>query len=59
MLIGWFKLKGFECTGTAVKMGRGMPDLYTDRHDEAGLQGLSNCEEQDKGEGGKLQLLVL
>ena len=36
-----------------------MPDLYTDRHDEAGLQGLSNCKEQDKGEGDKLQLLVL
>ena len=36
-----------------------MPDFYTDRHDEAGLQGLSNCREQDKGEGDKLQLLVL
>ena len=42
--------------GTAVKIGRGMPDL--DRHDEAGLQGLSNCKEQDKGEGDKLQLLA-
>ena len=36
--------------GTVVKMGRGMPDLYTDRHDEAGLQGLGDCKEQDKGE---------
>ena len=35
-------------TGTVVKMGRGMPDL--DRRDEAGLQGLSDCKEQDKGE---------
>ena len=25
-----------------------MPDFYTDRHDEAGLQGLSNCREQDR-----------
>ena len=25
-----------------------MPDLYMDRHDEAGLQGLSNCREQDR-----------
>ena len=34
--------------GTAVKMGRVLLDL--DRHDEAGLQGLGNCKEQDKGE---------
>ena len=39
---------GFTSVGTAVKMGRGMPDL--DRRDEAGLQGLSDCKEQDKGE---------
>ena len=32
IIIGWFKLRGFACMGTAVKMGRGMPDLYTDRH---------------------------
>ena len=25
--------RGFTRTGTAVKMGRGMPDLYMDRHD--------------------------
>ena len=36
--------------GTVVKMWRGMPDLYTDMHDEAGLQGLDNCKEQHKGE---------
>ena len=36
--------------GTVVKMGRGMPDLYMDRHDSAGFQGLGNCEEQDRGE---------
>ena len=29
-------------------MGRGMPGL--DRHDEAGLLGLGDCKEQDKGE---------
>ena len=29
MLIGWFKLRGFAGVGTAVKIGRGMPDLYT------------------------------
>ena len=29
-------------------MGRGMPGL--DRHDEAGLPGLGDCKEQDKGE---------
>ena len=29
-------------------MGRGMPGL--DRHDEAGLQGLGDYKEQDKGE---------
>ena len=34
--------------GTAVKMGKGMPGL--DRYDEAGLQGLGNCKEQEKGE---------
>ena len=33
LLIGWFKLRGFVHAGTAVKMGRGMPDLYMDRHD--------------------------
>ena len=38
------------CVGALVKMGRGMPDLYTDRHDYAYLQGLGNCKEQDKGE---------
>ena len=43
--------------GTEVKMGRGMPGL--DRHDEAGLQGLGDCKEQDKGERDKLQFLVL
>ena len=48
MLIGCFKLRGFACAGTAVKMGRGMPGL--NRHDEAGLQGLGDCKEQDKGE---------
>ena len=48
MLIGWFELRGFTRMGTAVKMG--MPDLYTDRHDEVGLQGLGNSKEQDKGE---------
>ena len=53
-----FKLRGFTSAGTAVKTGSGVPDLYTDRHDEAGLQGLSNCKEQDKGEGDKLQLLA-
>ena len=37
MLIGWFKLRGFMCTGTVVKMGRGMSDL--DRHDEAVCRG--------------------
>ena len=26
MLIGWFKLRGFACARTVVKMGRGMPD---------------------------------
>jgi len=31
-------------------MGRAMPDLYMDRHDLAGLQGLGNCKELDKGE---------
>ena len=30
LLIGWFKLKGFTLTGTAVKMGRGIPDLCPD-----------------------------
>ena len=34
--------------GTAVNMGKGMPGL--DRYDEAGLQGLGNCKEQEKGE---------
>ena len=34
--------------GTAVKMGKGMPGLG--RHDSAGLQGLGDCKEQDKGE---------
>ena len=43
--------------GTAVKMGKGMPGL--DRYDEAGLQGLGNCKEQEKGEWDKLQFLVL
>ena len=33
LLIGWFKLRGFVHVGTAVKMGRAMPDLYMDRHD--------------------------
>ena len=28
-----FKLRGLTHTGTAVKMGRGMPGLYRDRHD--------------------------
>ena len=36
--------------GTVVKMGRRMPDLYTDRHDQAGLQGLGDCKEQGKAE---------
>ena len=36
--------------GTAVKMGRGMPDHYTDRPDHAGFQGPGDCKEQDKGE---------
>ena len=44
---------------TVVKMGRGMSDLYMDRHDLAGLQGLGSCNEQDKGEWDKLQFLVL
>ena len=35
--------------GTVVKMGRGMPELHIDRHDQAGFQGLGNCKEQDKG----------
>ena len=33
LLIGWFKLRGFTHEGTAIKMGRGMSDLYTDRYD--------------------------
>ena len=33
-----------------------MPGL--DRHDEAGLLGLGDCKEQDKGEWDKLQFLV-
>ena len=33
LLIGWFKLRGFGHVGTTVEMGRGMLDLYTDRHD--------------------------
>ena len=36
-----------------------MPDLYTDRHDEAGLQGPGDCKEQDKGKRDKLQFVVL
>ena len=31
--IGWFKLRGFTLSGTAVKTGRGMPDLHMDRQD--------------------------
>ena len=42
--------RGFLCMGTAVKTRRGMPDLYMDKHDWAGLQGLGNCKEQYKGE---------
>ena len=33
LLIGWFKLRGFAHSGTAVKMRKERPDLYTDRHD--------------------------
>ena len=33
--------------GTAVKMGRGMPDLHMARQDEPGLQGPGDCKEQD------------
>ena len=40
-------------------MGRGMPELYTDRYDQACLQGPGNCKEQDKGKWDKLQFLVL
>ena len=39
IIIGWLKLRGFACMGTAVKMGKGMPDLYTDRHDESVCRG--------------------
>ena len=27
------------CTGTSVKMGRGIPDLYMDRHDKQVCRG--------------------
>ena len=37
-------------------MGTGMPGL--DRHEQAGLQGLGDCKEQDKGKWDKLQFLV-
>ena len=32
MLIGLFKLRRFTHAATAVKMRRGMPDLYIDKH---------------------------
>ena len=38
-------------------MGKGKPGLGM--HDEAGLQGLGDCKEQDKGEWDNLQFLVL